>query len=80
MRTLDGGISLLPKFQMVLELVAMDFTGMGDSDHRYEYTSAIYVDEILAVADAANLDSSTILVGHSFGGRMATKTVIRSTR
>ena len=58
------------------KVVAMDLTGMGDSDHRYEYTSATYVDEVLAVADASNLDSSAILVGHSFGGRMATKAVV----
>lgn len=67
---------IAPQVSNGSRVVAMDFTGMGDSDHRYEYTSATYVDEILAVADAANLDSSTILVGHSFGGRMATKTVI----
>lgn len=67
---------IAPQISDGSRVVAMDLTGMGDSDHRYEYTSATYVDEILAVADAANLDSSTILVGHSFGGRMATKTVV----
>ena len=67
---------IAPQVSDGFRVVAMDLTGMGDSDHRYEYTSATYVDEILAVADAANLDSSTILVGHSFGGRMAAKTVV----
>lgn len=56
-------------------VLAMDFTGMGDSDHRYEYTSTTYADEILAVADSACLDEATILVGHSLGGRMATKAI-----
>ena len=67
---------IAPQISGESKVVAMDLTGMGDSDHRYEYTSSTYVDEILGIADAANLDSSTILVGHSFGGRMATKAVV----
>ena len=54
-------------------VVAMDLTGMGDSDHRYEYSSATYAKEIVAVCDAAGLGRDVIVVGHSFGGNMATK-------
>lgn len=54
-------------------VVAMDLTGMGDSDFRYEYDSETYAAEILSVCDAAGLDDQVVLVGHSFGGRMATK-------
>lgn len=54
-------------------VVAMDLTGMGDSDFRYEYDAETYAAEIVGVCDAAGLDDRVILVGHSFGGRMATK-------
>ncbi|MCE2406469.1 MAG: alpha/beta hydrolase [Pseudomonadales bacterium] len=60
---------LLPDYYVV----AMDLTGMGDSDFRYEYDSDTYAAEIVAVSDAAGLDEQVVLVGHSFGGRMATK-------
>ena len=62
---------LLPDWHMV----AMDLTGMGDSDFRYEYDPETYAAEILGVCESANLDSNVIVVGHSFGGRMATKAV-----
>ena len=60
---------LLPDYYVV----AMDLTGMGDSDFRYEYDSETYAAEIVGVCDAAGLDDQVVLVGHSFGGRMATK-------
>ncbi len=66
---------IAPLLPVEYRVVAMDFTGMGDSDHRYEYSTETYVSEILQVADAAGLDESTILVGHSFGGRMATNAI-----
>ncbi len=60
---------LLPDYYVV----AMDLTGMGDSDFRYEYDPVTYTSEIVAVCDAADLDDQVIVVGHSFGGRMAVK-------
>ncbi len=54
-------------------VVAMDLTGMGDSDYRYEYDAATYAKEIVAVCDAAGLGKDAIVVGHSFGGNMAVK-------
>ena len=54
-------------------VVAMDLTGMGDSDFRYSYDAETYASEIYAVCNAARLDDDVVVVGHSFGGRMATK-------
>jgi pimeloyl-ACP methyl ester carboxylesterase len=51
----------------------MDLTGMGDSDYRYEYSSATYAEEILAVIEHAGLGADTLVVAHSFGGYMAVK-------
>ena len=62
---------LLPDYHVV----ALDLTGMGDSDFRYEYDAETYAAEIVAVCDAAGLDERVVVVGHSFGGRMATKAV-----
>ena len=64
---------IAPAFAEDYRVVAMDLTGMGDSDYRYEYDSATYAKEIVAVCDAAGLGTDVIVVGHSFGGNMATK-------
>ncbi len=66
---------IAPHFTEEYKPVALDFTGMGDSDHRYEYSVDTCMDEILGVAEHAGLEDTTILIGHSFGGRMATKLV-----
>ena len=60
---------LLDRYQVA----AMDLTGMGDSDYRYEYSSNTYADEILAVLDDAKLGTDSIVVAHSFGGYMAVR-------
>ena len=60
---------LLDRYQVA----AMDLTGMGDSDYRYEYSSNTYADEILAVLDDAKFGTDSILVAHSFGGYMAVR-------
>lgn len=60
---------LLPDWR----IAAMDLTGMGDSDFRYEYDAETYAAEIIAVCDAAGLNNDVVVVAHSFGGRMATK-------
>ncbi len=54
-------------------VVAMDLTGMGDSDYRYQYSAATYAAEILGVCEATSLGDEVILVGHSFGGKIATQ-------
>ena len=60
---------LLDRYQVA----AMDLTGMGDSDYRYQYSSNIYADEILAVLDDAKFGTDSIVVAHSFGGYMAVR-------
>ena len=56
-------------------VVAMDLTGMGDSDYRYAYDADTYSREIVSVSDDAGLDDEMTVVGHSFGGMMAAKAV-----
>lgn len=56
-------------------VAAMDLTGMGDSDYRYEYSGSGFADEIKAVCDDAGFDASVTVVAHSFGGGMAAKAV-----
>ena len=58
-------------------VVAMDLTGMGDSDYRYAYDAETYCREIVSVSDDAGLNSEMTVVGHSFGGMMAAKAVTR---
>ena len=60
---------LLDRYQVA----AMDLTGMGDSDYRYEYSSNTYAEEILAVLDDAKFGTDSIVVAHSFGGYMAVR-------
>ncbi|MDZ4761896.1 MAG: alpha/beta hydrolase [Alphaproteobacteria bacterium] len=52
-------------------VVAMTFSGMGDSDWRESYTMDVFAREQLAVAEAAGLfdhAEKPIIVSHSFGG------------
>ncbi len=64
---------IAPRLTDQYRVVAMDLTGMGDSDYRHAYDSTTYADEIVNVCDAADLDQEVIVVAHSFGGVMATK-------
>ena len=64
---------IAPSFSSTYDPVAMDLTGMGDSDFRYEYDGHTFAQEIKAVCDDAGLTDDVILVAHSFGGRMAVK-------
>ncbi|MBV1876128.1 MAG: alpha/beta hydrolase [Pseudomonadales bacterium] len=66
---------IAPFFKDEYKTVALDLTGMGDSDHRDAYSNDIYAKEIIAVAGAAELPDKTVLVAHSFGGMMAIRTV-----
>ena len=59
--------------QREYRVAAMDLTGMGDSDFRYEYDPATYASEIVGVLDAAGFGPDSIVVAHSFGGYMAVK-------
>jgi pimeloyl-ACP methyl ester carboxylesterase len=64
---------IAPQFAQEYRVAAMDLTGMGDSDFRYEYDPAVYSSEIVGVLDAAGMSSDSIIVAHSFGGYMAVK-------
>ncbi|MEM7079270.1 MAG: alpha/beta hydrolase [Pseudomonadota bacterium] len=64
---------IAPQLLDQYEVVAMDLTGMGDSDYRYTYEGDTYAAEIAAVLDAAGFDNQALVVAHSFGGYMAVR-------
>ena len=64
---------IAPAFLDTHRCAAMNLTGMGDSDYRYQYDAATYAEEIRAVCDHAGFGSDVTLVAHSFGGYMAVK-------
>ncbi|MGI9325459.1 MAG: alpha/beta fold hydrolase [Pseudomonadales bacterium] len=68
---------IAPQLTPQYHVVALDLTGMGDSDYRYDYSGDTFTEELRAVADAESLNAQTILVAHSFGGRVALKTAAR---
>ncbi|MBB6092700.1 pimeloyl-ACP methyl ester carboxylesterase [Povalibacter uvarum] len=58
---------IAPFFTEHFRVAALDFAGMGDSDHRKEYSSERYVHDLVGVIEHAGLSPVT-LIGHSFGG------------
>jgi len=64
---------IAPQLLDEYEIAAMDLTGMGDSDYRYEYDTDTFAAEIKAVLDHAGFDNDCIVVAHSFGGYMAVR-------
>lgn len=61
---------IAPAFRDRFDVVALDLSGAGDSDHRQSYTPSIFAREMMAVAEHASLNQP-VIVGHSFGGSMA---------
>ncbi|MBA58252.1 MAG: hypothetical protein CMQ40_03675 [Gammaproteobacteria bacterium] len=59
-----------PAFTSHFDVIAIDLTGSGDSDHRQEYSLSIFTKEILGCISDAGL-RNPIIVGHSFGGEIA---------
>lgn len=59
-----------PFFARDHRVAAFSWSGMGGSDHREAYTSAGFVAELMAMAEAAGMFDAgkPIVVGHSFGG------------
>lgn len=55
-------------FSRQYRVAAIDLSGHGDSDHRAAYSLEQWSDEVMAVADAAGIDGSPVIVGHSMGG------------
>lgn len=62
-----------PQFLEGYRCAAMNLTGMGDSDYRYQYDGTTYAEEIRAVCDDAGFGNDVVVVAHSFGGNMAVK-------
>ena len=62
---------IAPFFRENYHTVALDLTGMGDSDHRDAYSNDLYAEEIIKVADDSAMSTNTTLIAHSFGGMMA---------
>lgn len=58
---------IAPFFVERYRVAALDFSGMGDSGGRSEYTDENYSRDLLAVIAHARFDRPTIM-GHSFGG------------
>lgn len=55
-------------------VIAMDFSGMGDSGWRESYDNDIYAREIMAAAKHAELGAYPMIVGHSLGGMLTLHT------
>lgn len=64
---------IAPHFLEHYRCAAMNLTGMGDSDYRYEYDGTTYAEEIKSVCDDAGFGNDVVLVAHSFGGYMSVK-------
>ena len=69
---------IAPFYRDARHTVALDLSGMGDSDHRDEYSADMYAREIVAVADHCNMGQETLLVAHSFGGVMSIRAVAQN--
>jgi pimeloyl-ACP methyl ester carboxylesterase len=62
---------IAPFLALEYNVAAMDLSGMGDSQWRGEYSMEIFVQEQLAVCEAAGMfghGEPPIIVAHSFGG------------
>jgi len=69
----DWWSHIAPFFAKRYRVSALSWSGMGGSDWRESYSAEVYVEEILAVAQASGLFESAerpLAVGHSFGGSM----------
>ena len=64
---------IAPAFLDDYRVAAMNLTGMGDSDYRYDYDAITFAEEIVAVCDDAGFGKDVAVVAHSFGGAMAVK-------
>jgi pimeloyl-ACP methyl ester carboxylesterase len=58
-------------------VAAFSLSGMGRSGWRDRYSLDRYADEALAVIEAAGLGETPVVVGHSFGGRVALRLAAR---
>jgi len=61
---------IAPAFIDRFNVAALNLGGMGDSGHRQRYTPDLFVKEVMATCDAVGFEQP-LLLGHSFGGRLA---------
>ncbi len=59
---------IAPQLASRHRVAALDLTGHGDSDPRGHYALEQWADEVMAVAEAAQLGPRPVIVGHSMGG------------
>lgn len=62
---------IAPWFSDSYQVVAVDLSGHGDSDHRPLYTLETWTEEALSVARVAGIAGPPVVVGHSMGGFVA---------
>ena len=68
---------LAATFASDFRVVAIDLAGHGDSGHREHYPLEQWTDEVMAVADAAEIDGKPVIIGHSMGGFVTIATAAR---
>lgn len=66
---------IAPFFTANYFVAAYDLSGMGDSGHRKHYSPEGYGRELAGVAEAVGFRGKPLLIGHSFGARIAFKAV-----
>lgn len=72
---------IAPMFCDRFRCLALDLSGMGESEHRRQYyTPELFAEEIETVIADAAADGKTVLIGHSFGGSMARIAAARNNR
>src|SRR5690606_17723743 len=59
---------LVPLLADHYRVAAIDLSGHGDSGRRDKYELVDWVDEVIAVADHAEMAAEPVVVGHSMGG------------
>ena len=74
----DWWDSIGPFLAETRRVVALDLSGMGDSDHRDAYRMDLYVEEVMAAGQAggAFAGGKPYVVGHSFGGFVTLSTSV----
>ena len=58
-------------------VMALDLSGHGDSQHRATYSLEQWTEEVVAVADAGEIDGPPVVIGHSMGGLVTIATAAR---
>lgn len=61
---------IVPAFCHDYYVVALDFTGMGDSDYRHKYSFPLFAQEIIGVIEDSGIRSTNV-VAHSFGAKIS---------